>query len=411
MSVYSDKLSLWTRWVLRRNALLGSARFQSWAARVPIFRTVSRRYASAQFDLVAGFVYSQILAAFVETGLLEYLTVAPRRPEDIARFAKLDADATMRLLMAARALELAESPQNGVWTLGKAGAALSCNPGAIAMIRHHKLLYRDLADPVQLLTDNRQKQTALSAYWTYVSNPGTASNPRHPARDAGLGFSSEGAEKSQAPHQVRGDESVESVGLQKPPNYSALMAATQPMVSAQIIEAYNFRQHRRMLDIGGGSGAFANAVAKAAPDLDLGIFDLPEVIAEAQKRLGEESPTSITFHPGSFKQSPLPGGFDLMTLVRICHDHDDADIQDLFVKIRRALPHDGKLLIIEPMADIASAPRMGDAYFGFYLWAMGSGRPRSAITYKQMLENAGFSAFKTVPTNLPIITSAILASK
>jgi demethylspheroidene O-methyltransferase len=407
MSDQTDNRTFKTRWVMQRNAVLGSAGFQRWASRVPIFRSISRCYAAAQFDLVAGFVYSQILLAFVETGLLDYLGGALRPVDDIAEKARIGSEATERLLKAAQALELAESPQSGLWTLGKAGAPLSANPGAIAMIRHHHLLYRDLADPVQLLADNREKQKALSSYWSYVSTPSMASPLRHPALDAGLGLSSEAAEKSQAPHQVRGDE--EGGRDRSEVDYSALMAATQPMVSQQIIDAHDFSQHQRMLDIGGGSGAFVSAIAKAAPELALGIFDLPDVIAEARQRV--EADPAIEFHPGSFKESQLPGGFDLITLVRICHDHDDDVVQALFAKIHAALPSGGKLLIVEPMAESKSGTRMGDAYFGFYLWAMGSGRPRSAQTLMQMLGKAGFSSTKSVPTTLPIITSAIIASK
>jgi demethylspheroidene O-methyltransferase len=370
MSYETDNRTLKTRWVMRRNAILGSASFQRWAARVPLFRSISRRYAAAQFDLVAGFVYSQILLAFVETGLLEYLNGELRPVEDIAEKTRLGGEATLRLLKAAQALELAESPQMGLWTLGKAGAPLSANPGAIAMIRHHHLLYKDLTDPVRLLADNRDTQTVLSSYWTYASRE----------KDGG-----------------------DTAG------YSALMSATQPMVSEQILDAYDFSQHRRMLDIGGGSGAFVSAVAKAAPTLTLGIFDLPDVIAEARQRVAGDS--TIEFHPGSFKESQLPSGFDLITLVRICHDHDDDVVQALLGKIHAVLPSGGKLLIVEPMAESKSGARMGDAYFGFYLWAMGSGRPRSAQTLIQMLVKAGFSFSKAIPTNLPIITSAIIASK
>jgi demethylspheroidene O-methyltransferase len=80
-------------------------------------------------------------------------------------------------------------------------------------------------------------------------------------------------------------------------------------------------------------------------------------------------------------------------------------------KIYRALPDGGQLLIAEPMADSASAKRMGDAYFGLYLWAMGSGRARSAADLRRMLATAGFGTIKTVKTALPIITSALVAKK
>ena len=60
------------------------------------------------------------------------------------------------------------------------------------------------------------------------------------------------------------------------------------------------------------------------------------------------------------------------------HDHDDAAALALLRAARAALPPDGTLLLAEPMAGTPGAEPMGDAYFGFYLLAMGSGRPRTA---------------------------------
>jgi demethylspheroidene O-methyltransferase len=371
MSDGRDNWTLKTRWVMQRNAVLGSARFQQWAGRVPVFRWIAQRRAAAQFDLVAGFVYSQILTAFVEAGLVEFLNGRPRSLEDIADFVKLKTDAAECLLKGAAALSLAESPQLGLWTLGQAGAELSANTGAMAMIRHHRLLYRDLSVPLELLSKGRSEETALSAFWTYASKNS-------------VGRPSDG------------------------PNYSALMAATQPMVSQQIIDVYDFSKHRRMLDIGGGSGAFVMAVAAVAPSLQFGIFDLPEVIAEAESRSGRDP--RIRFHEGSFKLDPVPHGYDLITLSRILHDHDDDVVTALLFNIRAALPAGGQLMVVEPMADTRGAERMGHGYFGLYLWAMNSGRPRSAAEIRMMLRNAGFSRVKTINTALPIITSALLAS-
>ena len=369
MSDKTDNLTLKTRWVMRRNAILGSAKFQRWASRTPIIRGIARRRAAAQFDMIAGYVYSQILMAFVQAGLIEFLNGSLHSFDDIGNFTGLSPSATDRLLRAGRSLQIVESPQAGLWTLGEAGSPLSANDGAMAMIRHHHLLYSDLADPLALLARDRRQETALSAYWTYAS-------------------------KGQG-NDVAG--------------YSALMAATQPMVSLQIRDAYDFTAHDRMLDIGGGSGAFTVAIAAAAPTLQFGIFDLPDVIIEAQKQLVGHA--SIAFHPGNFKDTPLPTGYDLITLVRILHDHDDGVAESLLAKIYAALPKGGRLLIVEPMADQKYAKRMGDAYFGLYLWAMNSGRPRSVSETTAMLSKAGFTRIDRVKTALPIITSALVARK
>ncbi len=375
MSNHTDALTLKARWVMRRNAILGSARFQRWASRTPIVRRIARRKAAAQFDLVAGFIYSQVLLAHVESGLIGFLTGELRSFDEVARFLALAPDAAVRLLRAGAALQLTESPQPGLWALGEAGAALSVNTGAMAMIRHHPLLYRDLSDPLALLAKGRGEETALSAFWSYASR--------------------------------NGDRAGSATQ-----DYSALMAATQPMVAGQALDAYDFSRHRQMLDIGGGSGGFTQQVMAAAPDLHVGIFDLPEVIDGAEARLAAlMAQGRVTLHRGSFKSDALPLGYDLITLCRIAHDHDDDVIAALFASIHAALPPGGRLLIIEPFAESASAPRMGDAYFGLYLWAMGSGQPRSESRLRAMLAEAGFSSVRAAKTGLPIIASLLVASR
>ena len=88
-------------------------------------------------------------------------------------------------------------------------------------------------------------------------------------------------------------------------------------------------------------------------------------------------------------------------------DHEPA--LRLLRAVRAALPPDGTLLIGEPMADAPSGAAMGDAYFGLYLWAMGSGRPRRPAELGAMLHSAGFSRWKLLPTNLPLVCGAIVA--
>ena len=276
-----------TWWVLRRNRILGSAAFQKWAAKTPIFRTVARRKAAQQFDLIAGFVYTQILYVFVQSGLINYLREGLRSDADIAAFAKLNGEATDRILRAGAALDIVESPQPGLWTLGETGAALSANDGAMAMIRHHQLLYQDMADPFALLSQQGGQNSTLSQFWTYASK-------------------SEADAKDSQP-------------------YSDLMAATQPMIWQQILPKYDFSRHHRMLDVGGGSGAFAEAVSQIAPRLELAIFDLPDVVPLAESRFVDRPlDRRVVTHAGSFRHDPVPGGYDLITLIRILHDHDDA---------------------------------------------------------------------------------------
>ncbi|HEY9022225.1 MAG TPA: methyltransferase dimerization domain-containing protein, partial [Paracoccaceae bacterium] len=84
--------------------LIAKPSFQSWASRFPLTRGIARREGAEMFDLVAGFVQSQVLMAVVELRLLHRLMDAPRTPAGLAREAGMTSDRMEILLQAAAAL-------------------------------------------------------------------------------------------------------------------------------------------------------------------------------------------------------------------------------------------------------------------------------------------------------------------
>ncbi len=365
-----DRLAQW------RDRLVGNPRFRRLAARVPLTRPLARREARRLFDIVAGFVYSQVLHACVRLGLFEFLAGGPRGLEEIAAHADLPEPAASRLVEAAVSLGLLSRRGQGRVGLGPLGAALQDNPGIAAMIEHHALLYADLAEPIELLRRG-PGGTRLSRYWAYASaGPGQAIAPEQVAR------------------------------------YTALMSASQSLIAEQVLDAYPFARHRRLLDVGGGDGSFAAAVAERAPRLAIDVFDLPSVAGHARRRLEARGLASrVAVHGGSFLGDPLPQGADLVTLVRVVHDHDDAQVRRLFEAIAAALAPGGTLLIAEPMAGVAGAEAMGGAYFGLYLWAMGQGRARTPAELGALLREAGFVDPRPLATHLPLQTSVLVARR
>jgi demethylspheroidene O-methyltransferase len=119
----------------------------------------------------------------------------------------------------------------------------------------------------------------------------------------------------------------------------------------------------------------------------------------------------VTLHGHDFQNNPLPGGADLVSLVRVAHDHDDPVAEALLAAIHQALPPGGTLILAEPMAGIAGAEAMADAYFGLYLWAMGTGRARTPEMLISMLKQAGFVSASPIPTHRPLLTALIVAKK
>lgn len=355
------------RW---RNRRIASPAFQNWAARFPLTRGESRRQADRLYDLVAGFVYSQTLAACVELGLFPLLADGPRTAEDLAPRLGLSDDRTERLLAAACALGLVDRRPAG-WGLGSLGAAAMGAPGVTEMVRHHRLFYADLADPVALLRGEATPR--LAGFWAYLGG---------------------GA-----------DVSPEDAAA-----YSALMAASQTMVAAETLAAVDLRRARRLLDVGGGEGAFACAALTAAPQLRAIVFDLPAVVARAPARFAAAGVSGrADVHPGSFLTDPLPEGADALSLIRVCYDHEDATVRALLARARAALAPGGLLVISEPMAGGERPTRSGDAYFGFYMLAMASGRARSPALLAELMAEAGFGDIARPRVARPFITEVLTA--
>jgi demethylspheroidene O-methyltransferase len=102
---------------------------------------------------------------------------------------------------------------------------------------------------------------------------------------------------------------------------------------------------------------------------------------------------------------------DLVTLVRVAHDHPDAVVKALLTKIYQMLPSGGRLLLAEPMAQPPGEAPVGDAYFHFYLLAMGSGRLRSPQELRSLMLDAGFETVEPISNPMPLHTRLLLGQK
>ena len=112
---------------------------------------------------------------------------------------------------------------------------------------------------------------------------------------------------------------------------------------------------------------------------------------------------------GSFFADPLPREADVISLVRVVHDHNDADVLRLLRSIHASLPGDGALLLAEPMAGDKTTDKVARTYFGFYLLAMGRGRPRTPAEIGRLLREAGFRDFRLLSNLMPMQVRIMVA--
>ena len=357
-----------------RNRLLASPRFRSFAQKVPVFQWVARRRAHDLFRLCSGFIHSQVLLACVRLGLFERLREGPLSVQDIAQHTGIPVDRAHQLLRSADAISLLEERPDGTYGLGVLGAAMTDNESLRALVEHHAMLYEDLSDPVALFAEP-ERETRMANLWPYATG-----------------------------------QSADSLAAEDVARYTDLMAASQEMVAEQVLEGFSFRRQKRLLDIGGGAGAFAMAVARRWPGLDITIADLPAVAEIASQRVaGAGLASRIRVVGADATRDELPGDFDTVSLVRILHDHGEETVLALLAAAKSALAPGGTVLIAEPMADAPGGGDLNAAYFNVYLMAMGSGRPRRFEELKGLLNTAGFSRVRRRATPVPMITGIVVA--
>ncbi len=364
------------RWLDWRDARLVHPWFRRWAMAWRLPRALVRRRARSLFDLMAGFVYSQTLLACVRLRLFDHLATGPQTLPRLAALTGVPEAGLERLLRAACSLQLLQQRDTGAYGLGVLGAPLVGDPGIAAMVEHHALLYEDLRDPVALLKADAPTGR-MASYWVYA-------NTAQPG--------------------VLSDADVAA--------YSALMSATQPMIAEEVLQAVDLRRHRCLLDVGGGEGRFVQQAAEHAPHLQLMLFDLPAVAERARERLTRAGlGRRCTVHGGDFAQDGLPAGADIISLIRVAFDHPDERVLAVLRAVHTALPPGGTVVLAEPMSGTPGAEPMGEAYFGFYLMAMGRVRPRTPEHLGRLLAAAGFGAVQLMPTRLPLQTRVMVATK
>jgi demethylspheroidene O-methyltransferase len=355
----------------RLTRLVASRGFQSWAARFPLTRRFVRSEGEAMFDLVAGFCHSQILQAFVRLKLPQILLEHEMTAEALAIEVDVPSDRMPVLLSAAAAIGLIKRRKSGHYALTTRGAALAGVPGLSGMIDHHDVLYLDLADPVAFFRG--EVDTELAEFWPYVFGASGATDPKTTAI------------------------------------YSQLMADSQVLVAEDTLAVAKLSDCKRILDVGGGTGAFLAAVGDAHPHLQMTLFDLPAVAPAAAQRFDEAGLSGrITIVPGSFRDDPLPQGADIISLIRVLYDHADETVVALLRAAYAALPEGGRILISEPMTGGDAPLRAGDAYFALYCMAMRTGRARSQDQIAALLAQAGFTQIQSPKARRPYIASVVV---
>ncbi len=175
-----------------------------------------------------------------------------------------------------------------------------------------------------------------------------------------------------------------------------------------LVKALGTAGVRRVLDLGGGSGAYSIAFAKAAPDVRCEILDVAEVVSLTTEYVNQAGAASkVSVRAGDMLQGEFGRGYDLILLNAICHMFSEDQNRDIFRRARQALAPNGRLVVQDFILNPDKTGSQHAALFSLnMLVGTESGAAYSEPEYTQWIKAAGFSEVSRI--NLPGPSSLIV---
>jgi hypothetical protein len=184
------------------------------------------------------------------------------------------------------------------------------------------------------------------------------------------------------------------------------------MTARKLGEAVDFGHFRRLLDIGGGSGAYAIELCKQYGALRATVFDLPHVAAIAAGKIAEAGLTDRIETAGGSFFDYVPADHDLHILSMILHDWDEATNRALLRRSFEALSSGGAVVIRELLVnDEKTGPAPAALMSLNMLIETEGGRNYTPAEYSAWLEDAGFRHIETIWFDAPAANGAVIGRK
>ena len=178
--------------------------------------------------------------------------------------------------------------------------------------------------------------------------------------------------------------------------FDQVMTSHTAPVTRAVAAAYDFSPFGTIVDVGGGRGALALGLLEAYPHLRGIVFDQPEVAAGARQAIEAAGLAGRCEAVGGDFFAAVPEGGDAYLVKFILHDWDDERCVAILRACRRAVPADGRLLVIELLIPPGDAPSFAKSQDVNMLVNLG-GRERTEAEYRALYAAAGFALTRTIP--------------
>ncbi|WP_394843561.1 acetylserotonin O-methyltransferase [Pendulispora brunnea] len=180
--------------------------------------------------------------------------------------------------------------------------------------------------------------------------------------------------------------------------FNDAMTSISAGAAQAVVSAYDFRDVRKLVDVGGGHGYLVATILKAHAQVTATVFDLPHAAEGARQLLQAEKLTQRTVvASGDFFES-VPEGGDTYIMKHIIHDWDDVRCNMILRNCRRAVVPGGKVLVVDQVVPAPNEANFSKLMDLEMLALTGGGRERTADEFRKLFAGAGFELTRIVPT-------------
>jgi len=176
-----------------------------------------------------------------------------------------------------------------------------------------------------------------------------------------------------------------------------------------VLEAYDFSGISTLADIAGGHGLLLASILQKYPTMNGVLFDRDMVVSGAKDLLANHGVADRVKRVEGDFFSEIPVVADAYILKHIIHDWDDDKSEVILGNIRRSMPDDARVLIVDAVIPPGNDPHPAKILDLEMLIAPG-GLERTESEFEKLLADSGFRINRIVPTRSPVsIVEAVKA--
>ena len=184
--------------------------------------------------------------------------------------------------------------------------------------------------------------------------------------------------------------------------FNNAMTGWSKTVHTAIVDACDFSDINKIVDVAGGHGTLIASILAANPQMEGVLFDMPHVAAGAKDLLEREGVIDRCQIVGGDFFEAVPFGGNAYIMSHIIHDWGDEDCVNFLKNIRQSIAENGRLLVVEMVVPSGNTPHLVKLMDICMMTMYSAGRERTEAEYRQLFQAAGFRLTQIIPTASPM---------